>query len=195
MFVHAVLLSLIPLLPVSAAFDAEDPHPPPPLAEQDRTSAVYVTLGAGAPLGMLGIEGVHRLGSIFEVAGGLGIGESASKVQPSPGLLREVQWAVMPRVRIGDGRRAFTIGAGISGGNYVSFPSCPDFDQCPPPPAISALRYFLWSNIEIGGEWWLSGGLALRAFGGFADGWCVSATCVSAQAALPYLGGGIGYAF
>jgi len=35
----------------------------------------------------------------------------------------------------------------------------------------------------------------MRAFGGFADGWCVSASCISAQAAFPYLGGGIGYAF
>jgi hypothetical protein len=194
-FAHAVLISLIPLLPVSAAFDLEDPHPPQPPVEQDRTSAVYITAGFGAPLGLVGLEGVHRLGSVFEVAGGLGVGDSASSLQPNPGLRREVQWAVMPRLRIGDSRGAFTIGAGISGGNYVSFPSCPGFDDCPPPPTISALRYFVWSNFEIGGEWWLPGGFALRAFGGFADGWCVSASCLSAQAAFPYLGGGVGYAF
>src|SRR5947199_5554066 len=57
-FAHAVLISLIPLLPVSAAFDLEDPHPPQPPVEQARTSAVYITAGFGAPLGLLGIEGV-----------------------------------------------------------------------------------------------------------------------------------------
>ena len=77
----------------------------------------------------------------------------------------------------------------------MSLPSCDGFDDCPPQPTSSALRYFLWSNFEIGGEWWTPSGFALRVFGGFADGWCVSASCVSRQTTLPYLGGGIGYAF
>ena len=77
----------------------------------------------------------------------------------------------------------------------MSFPSCDGFDDCPAQPTSSALRYFLWSNFEIGGEWWTPIGFALRAFGGFADGWCVSTSCISAQATFPYLGGGIGYAF
>ena len=101
----------------------------------------------------------------------------------------------MPRFRIGDTRGAFTIGAGISGGNYVSYPSCAGFDDCRPQPTSSALRYFLWSNFEIGGEWWTPSGFAFRVFGGLADGWCVNASCIGRQTTLPYLGGGVGYAF
>jgi hypothetical protein len=213
MIAQALLVSLIPLLPVSEAIDAQDPGAPvqptreeapaaprpmipaaaPPAVEGDRRSAVYLAGGFGTPLGFLGIEGVRRIGSTFEITGGLGIGYGAAKAEPHAGVGQWLQWAVMPRLRFGDGGGAVTVGAGVSGGNYTLRPfSFFSIDPQPPAPPIS---YYLWSNFEIGGEWWLSGGFALRLFGGYAHGWCVSGTCYSPPQDLPYTGVGLGYAF
>ena len=211
MFAHALLVSLVPLLPVSEAIEAQDPGAPPqptqedapeasrpmipaaapPVVEPDRRSAVYLAGGLGTPVGFLGLEGVRRLGSIIEITGGLGIGYGAARAEPHAGVGRWLQWAVMPRLRFGDSGGAFTIGAGVSGGNFTIRPV--SFVDVPPP--APPLSYYLWSNFEIGGEWWWSSGFAMRLFGGFAHGWCVSDTCVHAVTNLPYLGWAFGYAF
>ena len=216
MFAHALLVSLVPLLPVSEAIEAQDPGAPPqptqedapeasrpmipaaapPVVEPERRSAVYLAGGLGTPVGFLGLEGVRRLGSIIEITGGLGIGYGAARAEPHAGVGRWLQWAVMPRlrrIRFRDSVGAFTIGAGVSGGNYTARPSSVSFvDPQPPAPPIS---YYLWSNFEIGYEWWWSGGFALRFFGGYAHGWCVSGTCYSPPHDFPYTGVGLGYAF
>jgi hypothetical protein len=219
MFAQALLALTIPLLPVSEAIDAQDPGGPlqptqeeapeaprpmipgaaPSAVERDRRSAVYLVGGFATPLGFLGIEGVRRLGPIFtpqatltelEITGGLGIGYDAAQAEPHAGVGRWLQWAVMPRLRFGDSGGAFTIGAGVSGGNFTIRPV--SFVDVPPP--APPLSYYLWSNFEIGGEWWWSGGFALRFFGGYEHAWCVSGTCYSPQHDLPYTGLGLGYA-
>lgn len=88
-----------------------------------------------------------------------------------------LQWAVMPRLRLG----AFTFGAGMSGGEFGTF----------------QLSYTLWANFEAGGEHWLHNGLALPYVVGYARG-CTATSCTVAAGgglAFPYLGLGVGYAF
>jgi hypothetical protein len=159
-----------------------------------RTSAVYLLTGAGSPLGFLGLEGVHRLGPMVEVSGGLGRGFSAVGSQKNSPIAHDLQWAVMPRLRTGNDRHTGTLGVGVSGGNYGNvYLFC---DQgCPTSYATS---YVLWANFEIGGEHWWGFGLALRYFLGYAVG-CTSASCSRTPAGgslrFPYLGIGIGYAF
>lgn len=209
MLAPALLLSLIPLLPLGQAIDAEDPHPataapeappaptspgPPPAAPSPNTpvreTAVYYLAALGAPTGIAGLEGVHRLGSISEIAGGIGIGYAAAGV-PHARPDQVLQWAIMPRLRLGNATKAFTAGAGVSGGNYGQIAVC-FIDSCSQSDGVS---YFLWSNLELGWEHWGESGFARRVFLGWAHGWCVSATCVSAPTSLPYFGIGLGYAF
>jgi hypothetical protein len=218
-FGQVLLLSLIPLLPVGAAIDAEVPHPPtadaptqdqtngsffsrsptaptpaPPLPDLVRQTAIYYVGGLGTPVGIAGFEAVRRLGRRFEVAGGFGFGLAAAGSEPKTSFGHVLQWSLMPRLRLGDDH-AFTAGAGISGGNFGNMPLCIDGDPCSA--TNYPVSYFLWSNFEIGGEWWWSGGFALRVFGGYARGWCVSASdsCVDTVVSFPYFGWGLGYAF
>jgi hypothetical protein len=165
--------------------------PPTPPKRQQRT-AIYGIQGFGTPVGADGIEAVRLLTDNLEIAAGVGIGLGASGA-PGGSAANAVQWAVMPRLRFGDARGGVTLGAGLSGGNYVDPFSCLfDFDgECSPPPP----SYFLWENLEIGGEHWFAHGFALRWFVGYAHGSCVSSTCVSAPQNLPYFGMGFGYAF
>ena len=120
------------------ADDPEDPiHPPKSLPFADdlpvpklvvppvrRGSAIYGMLG-WTPVGGIGLEGVHRLGSMFEITAGLGIGRNA--VDPAAeklGIGNPVQGAVMPRLRLGSDTKALTLGVGISGGNYADLSTC-----------------------------------------------------------------------
>jgi hypothetical protein len=210
----ALLFALAVSAPVGAAVDAEDPRspeagpaeqsdaasfarPPGPPAPQPwisdrvRHTAIYYEGGFATPVGVAGLEVVRRIGQRFELAGGLGVGFAAVGSEPHAGLGHVLQWTAMPRLRLGDDHSAFIAGAGISGGNYGSIPLCFD-DPCSNTYPVS---YFLWSNFELGGEWWWSGGFAMRLFGGYAHGWCVSDTCVGAATNLPYFGWAFGYAF
>lgn len=189
-----------------AADDQEDPRPgplaqpeeaqlPPVLEEpvRRRTRAVYVMLGFGSPVGGLGLEGVQRFGSQFELAAGFGVGDAAASSEPNPGLGHVLQWAVMPRLRLGGKATALTVGAGISGGEYGAgflrgFLQFCDQDQCPKSPYPT--QYVIWSNLETGFEHWWRNGFAIRAFAGYAHGFAVGDSFN-----LPYLGVGMGYAF
>jgi hypothetical protein len=201
-------------LPADGAVDLEDPRVPthdtahdeasptpetfavlpaptvPTMPDPARSTAVYVEWGLGAPLGISGIEGVHRLGTWFELSAGLGEGLAASSNHRQP-----LQWAMMPRLRLGDDHTAFTIGAGLSAGEYGEVPLCIEED-CNNNTAPT--RYVFWANTEMGGEHWFSRGLALRYFAGYARG-CTTASCTAtaygAPLAIPYAGIGIGYAF
>jgi len=214
MLARALLFILIGVAPASAAIDAENPPAPDRASKEEvgepavgfpqrpnfsptvptdrrRNTAIGYVGGFGTPVGIAGLEGVHRIGSMFELSAGYGIGLVAAGSEPHAGFWHVVQWAVMPRLRLGNDHSAFTMGAGASGGNYGAFPLCFD-DPCSNTYPVS---YFVWSNFEIGGEYWASGGFALRYFVGYAHGWCTSSSCVSAAENLPYFGWGFGYAF
>jgi len=211
-----ILFGLILAAPLGAAVDAENPRPPaaeppeetngsfparpqgppapdPSLPDRVRHTAIYYLNGFATPVGVVGLEGVERVGRWFELTGGLGMGFGAAGSEPHTGLGHALQWAAMPRLRLGDDHGGFTIGAGISGGNYADFPIFCGENPCTTNPY--PVSYFLWSNFEIGGEHWWSGGFAMRYFIGYAHAWCVSNPCVSALTNLPYFGYGIGYAF
>jgi hypothetical protein len=201
----------------SAAVDPEAPHPTPlePAEEEPtrapavptgvppgveeparrRTHAVYVMLGFGSPVGGLGLEGVQRFGSHFELAAGFGVGDAAGSSEPHPGLGHVLQWALMPRLRVGDDAAALTVGAGISGGEYGEgflrnlFQFCNE-DQCPPTNPPYPTRYVIWTNFEVGLEHWWRNGFATRLFAGYAHGFASGDSFN-----LPYLGLGLGYAF
>jgi hypothetical protein len=170
----------------------EKPGPP-------RRTAIYFAMGVGTPIGFLGFEGVHRVGELFELSAGIGIGGSAIEAEGHSfgGVL---QWSLMPRLRFGRDHAAFTLGAGVSGGQYGGFdfgdegPGCPT-DECT---GGFPTKYVLWNNLEIGGEYWSRGGFALRYFGGLAFGMTVDpfgGSPLGGTRFLPYLGAGLGYAF
>ena len=164
------------------------------MADRSRRTAIYWVLGVGTPVGFTGLEAVRRLGDDFEISAGFGGGAEALASEPHPGFGHVLQWAVMPRLRFGNDESAFTIGAGVSGGNYAD-PSfiCLDDGPCPPP--SNPVSYVLWNNFEIAGEHWNRHGVAARAFAGYAHGWCVSSSCETTMRDIPYFGIGVGYAF
>lgn len=168
----------------------------PPEVEEPaprRTDAVYLILGFGSPVGGAGLEVVQRLGSHFELAAGVGIGDAAANSEAHSGLGHVVQWALMPRLRLGDDATALTVGAGISGGEYgdgflrelLAF--C-DEGPCPNPPYPT--QYVIWTNFEAGFEHWWRNGFAMRFFFGYGHGFASGDSFN-----LPYLGFGLGYAF
>ena len=155
------------------------PLPPP-------TTAVYFQIGGGAPTGIIGLEGVHRFGPTLEVGGGVGIGASASNSERNPSIGHVLQWAVMPRWRIGRDRDALTLGAGLSGGNFGKasvFEGCDSNEPC------YSVEYVLWANVEAGGEHSWRSGFSLRYFGGYAR------SINADKGGIPYFGFGLGYSF
>jgi hypothetical protein len=201
----------------SAAVDPEDPHAaalvpaeeestrapavptgvPPGVEEpaRRRTHALYLMLGFGSPVGGFGLEGVQRFGSLFELGAGFGLGEAAASSEPHSGLGHVVQWALMPRLRLGDDATALTVGAGISGGEYGDgflrgFLQFCEEDPCPTTSSPYPTQYVIWSNFETGFEHWWRNGFAIRVFAGYAHGFASGDSFN-----LPYLGFGLGYAF
>ena len=146
-------------------------------------------MGFGTPVGLGGLEILQRLGDNVELTAGVGKGMAAAEAHNGS----TVQWAVMPRLRIGEGwRNGLTLGAGMSGGNYSDVPFYFCDEHCDPATSYP-VHYVVWANLEIGGEHWLRGGLAMRYFAGYAHGWRTDSP--SSTVNLPYFGGGIGYAF
>ena len=179
-------------------FRAPPPPPPRPDLPLDRQTAVYVEAGPGTPIGSFGFEAVHRFGPFFELAGGLGIGDSAASSGSNVPITRKWQWSLMPRLRAGrTDYNSFTAGVGVSGGQYggVNFClGCDDEDSG----ASYPTTYTLWTNLEIGGEHWTRGGFAIRYFVGYAIGKTVGTQAMGENDSplqLPYTGVGIGYAF
>jgi hypothetical protein len=199
-----VAIAAAATFPAHAATDEEDPSltppgppsapPPRKLSEPPRQhSAIYAVLGLGTPVGFAGFEGVHRFGPWFELSAGVGRGMSALASGATHG--RDVQWSVMPRIRLGQSRTALTIGAGISAGNFGGGGEW--FCDGPCPRRDVPLDYTFWGNLEAGIEHWFIGGVALRTFLGYARA-CSESTCGTGPAGnttFPYLGFGLGYAF
>jgi len=184
----------------------EEPAAPPRVSLEEaepsspRRRAIYLVLGVATPIGFGGFEGVSRFGDLFEVAAGVGFGGSAvqSGTNSFGGTL---QWSLMPRLRLGNDHSAFTVGAGISGGEYGGFdiadtgPGC--YSDSAPCSRAFPTRYSLWGNLELGGEHWSSSGFALRYFIGLARVMTLGpiGSSMNGQTQLPYFGLGLGYAF
>jgi hypothetical protein len=148
---------------------------PPPRRDWE----IYGVFGFGTPVGIAGLEGVHRFGELLELSVGLGNGISASNA---------LQWSVMPRLRGGDEGDAFTFGVGLSGGEYAGLCiGCGKDDTTTLNPAY----YTVWANFEIGGEHLSREGFAFRYFLGIAQDIRAS----RASLPVPYVGVGFGYAF
>jgi hypothetical protein len=178
----AVAASLVAAGPARAD-EAPVSGPAPP------NLAIYGLFGFATPVGFVGAEGVLRAGSWFEMSAGLGAGMTAVLAHSGSPL----QWAVMPRIRVGDNdRNGLTLGFGFSGGNIGDIPLFCD-EYCDAQRASYPTHYWIWANTEIGGEHWFQSGFALRYFGGYARG-CQVSSCTSALG-LPYLGVGFGRAF
>jgi hypothetical protein len=184
-----------------AGFRAPPRPPRRPDLPLERQTAVYVTSGIGTPVGFFGLEAVHRFGPHFELAGGLGLGDSATESAKNAPLTRTWQWSLMPRARFGrTDYNAVTLGVGVSGGQYGGvpgcFPFCDDGDGDSSSPYPTA--YTLWTNVEIGGEHWTRAGFAIRYFVGYATGTIVGSGVDAVMVkplSFPYTGVGIGYAF
>jgi hypothetical protein len=107
-----------------------------------------------------------------------------------------LHWAAMPRLRLGNARRAFTIGVGASGGNYAHGAGSGEcYFVCTDPPPV---QYTYWGNAELGGEILSGRGgrFAFRAFVGVAHGWTHRVAIDGFDApTIPYTGIGWGMAF
>lgn len=163
--------------------------------ERSRPTAIYGILGLGTPVGFVGLEVVHRLTPALEIAGALGLGDSAVNSEPNTSLGHDLQWSVMPRLRFGDDRHALTFGAGLSGGQYGGLHLIEGEEEAGRPYETNET---LWLNAEIGGELQTREGLAFRFFIGGAVGETLdrSAALGPQQTyAIPYTGIGLGYAF
>jgi hypothetical protein len=98
-------------------------------------------------------------------------------------LADQLQWALMPRFRLGKRRHAAVLGGGISWGKYEESVFAPE-DQ--------RIASVVWLNTEVGGELWTDSHFAFRYFLGFAVSLRASP---AAHYAIPYTGIGAGYAF
>ncbi|HEY4393649.1 MAG TPA: hypothetical protein VGP64_06285 [Polyangia bacterium] len=135
---------------------------------QQPRGALYAVAGIGTPVGFFGLEGLYRVVANVEVAVGAGLGLSSQDTAQN-NQLHVLQWAVMPRYRVGAGLNALVIGLGLSGGNYshsrVSLCGSQEEElECITP---QSWRYTLWSNLEIGGEYWAASRVAFRYFAGY----------------------------
>jgi hypothetical protein len=149
MRVTGVLVGLVALSAAGTAAHAEAPaglEAAGPVEEDGPRNAVSLLTGLGAPLGFLGLEGARHLGKRFELAAGFGFGLGATTTEANPTLGGTLQWAVMPRLRLGGDRHALTLGAGLSGGNYGGHMGVVDWVGQPPPP----IAYVVWGNAEAG---------------------------------------------
>jgi hypothetical protein len=131
--------------------------------------AIYGVVGIGTPVGFLGGEFTARIERDLEISVGAGFGLSTEKNAANYNQLHVLQWAVMPRYRVGDGRNVLTLGAGLSGGNYSHTAaslcaSQEDESLCNDP---ASWRYTLWTNVEVGGEYWAASHFAFRYFVGY----------------------------
>jgi hypothetical protein len=146
-------------------------------------------MGFGTPVGLYGVEGVQRIGSWFEISAGLGRGAAAMGAQLNPSPVHDLQWAVMPRLRLGDRKDALIFGGGLSGGNMGNGSAPSEGRDLP-------LTYTVWANFELGSEFWWDSGVALRLFFGVGIS-CSPQRCPTDtdRSIIPYLGSGLGYAF
>jgi hypothetical protein len=157
-----LVLAFLSLVTLPASAQTADPGGASP------RGAIYAVAGLGTPVGFFGLEGAYRILPELEVALGTGLGLSTEKNAYND-QLHVLQWAVMPRYRVGAGRNVLTLGVGLSGGNYshIYASLCGSQEELPECNAPGSYRYTLWTNVEIGGEYWAASFLAFRYFVGY----------------------------
>ena len=94
----------------------------------------------------------------------------------------------------GWGEFAWTVGLGMSGGEYGDFGGL----RLVHFPSYYPTRYVIWVNLEpVSISYWSPSGVALKFFGGISWG-CNTDACTSQNTALYfnlYVGAAVGYAF
>jgi hypothetical protein len=157
---------------------------------ESRPTALYAVLGLGTPVGLVGAELEEMILPNWALS--LGVGWGAANAPQGAAMLRWLggsQWS------------KFTIGAGISGGQFKWMDLACFYDTCPTKSGTVA-----WGNVEIGGELRTPSGFALRYFGGYGHIIAGDLVCDPPATScgpysqndgynLIYVGVGVGYSF
>jgi hypothetical protein len=129
-----------------------------------RPNALYAQVGAGTPLGYVGLELARRLWPSFQISAGAGMGVSGPQI------------ALMPRLLFGHGRSVLVVGAGLSRGKYKSNGTCYELSHddltC-----AHLTGTANWANAEIGGEYRWINGISFRYFGGYGRAFAGDLVC------------------
>jgi hypothetical protein len=157
---------------------------------QTRPTAIYAELGLGTPVGLVGAEVEEMILPNWSLSAGVGWGAANAP-----------QGAAMLRWLVGNELAKFTIGAGISGGQYKWWDWASFYDTTATKSGTVA-----WGNVEIGAEIRTRSGFALRYFGGYGHIIAGDLVCDPPATScgpyyqndgynLIYIGVGVGYSF
>lgn len=182
-----LVLTLVVAASVRAAVADNDGSASP---FESRPTAIYAVVGLGTPVGLVGAEVEETILPHLSLSAGVGWGAANAP-----------QGAAMLRWLGGSHWSRFTIGAGISGGQYKWTDLSCFYDTCPSKSGTVA-----WGNVEIGYELRSSSGFALRYFGGYGHIIAGNLVCDPPATScgsyyqndgynLIYVGAGIGYSF
>jgi hypothetical protein len=185
---RAAVLALTLVVTASGRAAAADNDGSSPF--ESRSTAIYVVAGLGTPVGLAGVEAEQTITPNLSLSAGAGWGAANAP-----------QGAAMLHLLFGGQQAKFTVGAGISGGKYKwTDLACFD-DTCATKSGTVA-----WGNLELGGEFRLTNGFALRYFAGYAHIVAGDLVCDPPATScgpyyendgkeLIYLGLAVGYAF
>jgi len=179
----ASFLPALALIPTTAYADV------PSLDESSTPrSRLAVSFGAATPTGELGVEYTQSVHRYLELGLGGGIGITGP------------QAAFMPRLRLGRGSSAMTLGAGISGGYYdeprlVSFCFSDRGEKCADNTTKTTA---VWANAELGMQSTYASGWTVHFYLGvgkaLAHGKCRNGNCDDVDGmTMPYVGLAIGH--
>ena len=143
-------LSLAIVLVAGVAHADVDSGPSQPTDARDH-SRVGATVGIATPVGEVGVEYTWAALPALEIGLGAGIA-----MNMGPGVAVLPQASVMPRFRVRRGAVTFTVGSGLSGGEFQNV--SPFAEQKP----VTAL----WANAEAGIQFSSSRGRFVRLFAG-----------------------------
>lgn len=145
-------LSLCIVLVAGVAHAQVDSGPDKPVDPRDH-SRVAATVGISTPVGEVGVEYTWAALPALEIGVGAGIAMNLSAGMP---VLPQA--SVMPRFRVRRGAVTFTVGSGLSGGEFQNVSPFADEAQ---KPVIA-----LWANAEAGVQFSSSRGRFVRLFAG-----------------------------
>ena len=159
---------------------------------ESRPTVIYGVLGAGTPVGLVGVEVEETILPNWSLSAGVGWG--AANAPQAAGMIR---W------QGGGANTKVTLGAGISGGQYKWTEFC--LDACANGP-VTKSGTVAWGNFEVGVERRFSSGFVVRDFLGY--GHVIAGNLVCDQPvtvcgpyyqndgySLIYIGGALGYSF
>ena len=159
---------------------------------ESRPTVIYAVLGAGAPLGLVGVELEETVLPNWSLSAGFGWGAANAP-----------QGAAMIHWQGGGAYTRVMLGAGISGGGYQWKEFC--LDACANGP-VTKSGAVAWGNFELGVERRFSGGFVIRNFLGYGHVIAGNLTCDQPANicgpyyqndgySLIYIGGALGYSF